>query len=268
MRSTHCLEGVHDSGGLCVAAHPYAPYATGTFEYPLQGIDAVEVWNGLWQSDRSWNADNEAAFSDWGHTLADDVTTGSWRPAMGSSDTHLAGQLGTPQTVVMADDLTASSICPSTPSLAERPPGSVSTCRRPASQWCYKLRSAACQPVSSRCTTTKACCVVPRCPQTGRLRSSGVPLLRSPRLFGSKYVTPMVRWPRSRIRSSSADPRRSEGCRRVSPHQDRPTCGIRSGSQSRSVRTAGRSSCGASRRRVISRRDVVGWSPWIGRRTR
>jgi len=105
-----CLEGVHDSGGLCVAAHPYAPYATGTFEYPLQGIDAVEVWNGLWQSDRSWNADNEAAFSDWGHTLADDVTTGSWRPAMGSSDTHLAGQLGTPQTVVMAEDLTASSI--------------------------------------------------------------------------------------------------------------------------------------------------------------
>ena len=105
-----CLEGVHDSGGLCVAAHPYAPYATGTFEYPLQGFDAVEVWDGLWQSDRSWNADNEAAFSDWGHTLADDVTTGSWRPAMGSSDTHLAGQLGTPQTVVRAEDLTASSI--------------------------------------------------------------------------------------------------------------------------------------------------------------
>ncbi len=32
--------------------------------------------------------------------------------------------------------------------------------------------------------------------------------------------------------------------------------------------TVRRSSCGASRRRVISRRDVVGWSPWIGRRTR
>lgn len=104
------LEEVHHSGGLCVAAHPYAPYPTGTFEYPLQWFDAVEVWNGRWQSDRSWNADNEAAFSDWGRTLPDDVNIGSWRPAIGNSDTHLAAQLGTPQTVVMADDLTAPSI--------------------------------------------------------------------------------------------------------------------------------------------------------------
>ncbi len=38
------------------------------------------------------------------------VNIGSWRPAIGNSDTHLAAQLGTPQTVVMADDLTAPSI--------------------------------------------------------------------------------------------------------------------------------------------------------------
>jgi hypothetical protein len=31
-----------------------------------QGFDAVEVWNGLWTSDRPWNAGNEAALAEWG----------------------------------------------------------------------------------------------------------------------------------------------------------------------------------------------------------
>lgn len=54
------LDRVHRVGGLCVAAHPHAPYPSGVFMYPYQGFDAVEVWNGLWASDLPWNADNEA----------------------------------------------------------------------------------------------------------------------------------------------------------------------------------------------------------------
>jgi hypothetical protein len=91
------LDQVHDVGGLCVVAHPHAPYPGGSFTYPYQGFDAVEVWNGQWTSDRPWNADNEAALAGWARSLAAGAADGRWRPALGSSDTHLEGQLGTPQ---------------------------------------------------------------------------------------------------------------------------------------------------------------------------
>ncbi|WP_129840975.1 CehA/McbA family metallohydrolase [Streptomyces sp. RFCAC02] len=97
------LAEVHGVGGLCVAAHPHAPYPTGAFRYPLAGFDAVEVWNGPWASGRPWQADNEAALATWERALATDVPRGHWRPAMGDSDAHLAGQIGTPHTVVLAD---------------------------------------------------------------------------------------------------------------------------------------------------------------------
>lgn len=61
---------VRQAGGLCVAAHPHAPYPDGVFMYPFQGFDAIEVWNGLWSSDRPWNADNGAATAEWGRGLA------------------------------------------------------------------------------------------------------------------------------------------------------------------------------------------------------
>jgi hypothetical protein len=64
------LDQVHDVGGLCVVAHPHAPYPGGSFTYPYQGFDAVEVWNGQWTSDRPWNADNEAALAGWARSLA------------------------------------------------------------------------------------------------------------------------------------------------------------------------------------------------------
>jgi predicted metal-dependent phosphoesterase TrpH len=35
---------VHQRGGLCIAAHPFAPYPSGTLGYPLAMFDAVEVW--------------------------------------------------------------------------------------------------------------------------------------------------------------------------------------------------------------------------------
>ncbi|MEU0685864.1 CehA/McbA family metallohydrolase [Streptomyces uncialis] len=104
------LEAVRRAGGLCVAAHPHAPYPSGTFMYPYQGFDAVEVWNGPWSSDVPWQADNEAALAEWGRGLAADIHQGRWRPATGNSDTHLKGQLGVPHTVVLAEDLSADEI--------------------------------------------------------------------------------------------------------------------------------------------------------------
>jgi hypothetical protein len=104
------LDQVHRVGGLCVAAHPHAPYPSGCFMYPYQGFDVIEVWNGLWASDLPWNADNEAALAEWGRNLAADVHRGRWRPAIGNSDTHLAGQIGTPHTVVQAEELSADAI--------------------------------------------------------------------------------------------------------------------------------------------------------------
>jgi hypothetical protein len=104
------LDEVHRAGGLCVAAHPHAPYPSGTFVYPYDGFDAVEVWNGQWASDLPWNADNEAALAEWGRGLAADIHRGLWRPAMGNSDTHLEGQIATPHTVVLADEPSADAL--------------------------------------------------------------------------------------------------------------------------------------------------------------
>lgn len=101
---------VQEAGGLCVAAHPHAPYPGGVFMYPLAGFDAVEVWNGLWSSDLPWNADNGAATAEWGRALASGAHGGKWLPAVGSSDTHLAGQIAIPHTVVLADRLTAGAV--------------------------------------------------------------------------------------------------------------------------------------------------------------
>jgi hypothetical protein len=104
------LDEVHQTGGLCVAAHPHAPYPSGAFTYSFARFDAVEVWNGRWRSDLPWNADNEAALADWGRGLAEQIHHGPWRPAIGGSDVHLAGQLGTPQSVVLADRLGADAL--------------------------------------------------------------------------------------------------------------------------------------------------------------
>lgn len=75
-RVGRCLEQVRESGGLCVVAHPHAPYPSGSFMYPYQGLDVVEVWNGLWTSDRPWNAENEAALAEWGRGLAEGLHAG------------------------------------------------------------------------------------------------------------------------------------------------------------------------------------------------
>jgi len=104
------LHEVHRAGGICVAAHPHAPYPSGTFMYAYQGFDVVEVWNGQWTSNVPWQADNEATLAEWGRSLAADVARGRWRPAIGNSDTHLEDQIGIPHTVVLADELSADEI--------------------------------------------------------------------------------------------------------------------------------------------------------------
>lgn len=104
------LKDVHRVGGLTVAAHPYAPYPTGTFAHPYQGFDLFEVWNGPWTSDVPWQADNEAALAEWARGLAADIPEGHWRPAIGNSDTHLHGQIAIPHTVVAADRFSAGAL--------------------------------------------------------------------------------------------------------------------------------------------------------------
>jgi hypothetical protein len=104
------LAAVRRAGGLCVAAHPHAPYPSGTLMYPFAAFDAVEVWNGQWRSDLPWQADNEVALAEWGRGLAAGVLAGRWLPAMGNSDTHLAGQIALPHTVVRAGDLSAAAV--------------------------------------------------------------------------------------------------------------------------------------------------------------
>jgi len=101
---------VRQAGGLCVAAHPHAPYPGGAFMYPLGGFDAVEVWNGPWSSNHPWQADNGAATAEWGRSLAADACAGRWRPAIGSSDTHLDGQLAIPHAVVLANELSTGAV--------------------------------------------------------------------------------------------------------------------------------------------------------------
>ncbi|MDT9659169.1 CehA/McbA family metallohydrolase [Rhodococcus qingshengii] len=96
---------VHDAGGICVVAHPYAPYPSGTFAYSHVGFDAVEVWNGTWESDLPWQADNERALAHWARQLVVDVPAGRWTPAIGNSDTHLRSQMGLPHNVVAAERL-------------------------------------------------------------------------------------------------------------------------------------------------------------------
>jgi predicted metal-dependent phosphoesterase TrpH len=104
------LAAVRANGGVCVVAHPHAPFPSGTFLQPQDGFDAVEVWNGRWSSSRPWQADNEAALASWAARLARTADASRFHPATGGSDAHLAGQVGSPQTVVLADRPTAPAI--------------------------------------------------------------------------------------------------------------------------------------------------------------
>jgi hypothetical protein len=127
--------------------------------YPYDGFDAVEVWNGQWTSDRPWNADNEAALAEWGRSLGADVQRCRWRPAMGTSDTHLEDQMGTPHTVVLADELS-----------------------------CDAAGVVSFHTDAGRCTES-------RWPVAVQRRSSGAQAPRNPRSYASKYDMQTGTWP-------------------------------------------------------------------------
>ncbi|MFJ6507415.1 CehA/McbA family metallohydrolase [Streptomyces sp. NPDC091879] len=101
---------VREAGGLVVPAHPHATCIGCGWKFGFGEADAVEVWNG------PYTPDDEIALADWDNMLVAAVRSGGhgergWLPAMGNSDAHRdPDHVGTPQTVVLADDLTREAV--------------------------------------------------------------------------------------------------------------------------------------------------------------
>ena len=86
---------VRADGGLVVAAHPSVPLPGCAWEFGYHDVDAMEVWNGL------WNVDDELSLRVWQQLLRQ----GRRITALGGSDSHASSQpVGRPQTVVYAHD--------------------------------------------------------------------------------------------------------------------------------------------------------------------
>ena len=84
---------VRACGGLVVAAHPAVPLPGCAWEFGYHDVDAMEVWNGL------WNVDDELSLRIWQQLLRQ----GRRISAVGGSDSHTSSQpVGRPQTVVYA----------------------------------------------------------------------------------------------------------------------------------------------------------------------
>jgi hypothetical protein len=87
---------VRADGGLVVAAHPSVPLPGCAWEFGYHDVDAMEVWNGL------WNVDDELSLRIWQQLLKQDRRIA----AVGGSDSHVSTQpVGRPQTVVYAGAL-------------------------------------------------------------------------------------------------------------------------------------------------------------------
>ncbi|MGA5896575.1 CehA/McbA family metallohydrolase [Streptomyces venetus] len=100
---------IRRAGGLVVPAHPHATCVGCNWKFGFNEADAVEVWNG------PYTPDDEVTLADWDSMLVASVRDGrdgrDWLPAMGSSDAHRdPDAVGSPQTVVLADDLTREAI--------------------------------------------------------------------------------------------------------------------------------------------------------------
>ncbi|MFI7410684.1 CehA/McbA family metallohydrolase [Streptomyces sp. NPDC049627] len=98
---------IRKAGGLVVPAHPHATCVGCNWKFGFGEADAIEVWNG------PYTPDDEVALADWDSTLVAAVRSNSrsWIPAMGNSDAHRdPDPVGSPQTVVLADDLTREAI--------------------------------------------------------------------------------------------------------------------------------------------------------------
>ncbi|MFF4017854.1 CehA/McbA family metallohydrolase [Streptomyces sp. NPDC001843] len=106
---------IRRAGGLVVPAHPHATCVGCGWKFGFGEADAVEVWNG------PYTPDDEVTLADWDNLLVAYVREGRgregledgrvWLPAMGNSDAHRDPDVvGSPQTVVLADDLTREAI--------------------------------------------------------------------------------------------------------------------------------------------------------------
>lgn len=97
---------IRQAGGLVVPAHPHATCVGCNWKFGFGEADAIEVWNG------PYTPDDEVALADWDSMLVASVREGrDWIPAMGNSDAHRdPDPVGSPQTVVLADDLTRDAI--------------------------------------------------------------------------------------------------------------------------------------------------------------
>ncbi|KUM72471.1 CehA/McbA family metallohydrolase [Streptomyces curacoi] len=98
---------IRKAGGLVVPAHPHATCVGCNWKFGFGEADAIEVWNG------PYTPDDEVALADWDSMLVASVRSNSrsWIPAMGNSDAHRdPDPVGSPQTVVLADDLTREAV--------------------------------------------------------------------------------------------------------------------------------------------------------------
>ncbi|MFF4230993.1 CehA/McbA family metallohydrolase [Streptomyces sp. NPDC001820] len=105
-RFGHFAREIRRSGGLVVPAHPHATCIGCNWKFGFGEADAVEVWNG------AYTPDDEVSLQSWDNTLVAAVRSGKrWTPAMGNSDAHRhPDPVGTPQTVVLADELSREAI--------------------------------------------------------------------------------------------------------------------------------------------------------------
>ncbi|WP_369235380.1 CehA/McbA family metallohydrolase [Streptomyces sp. R21] len=105
-RFGHYARRIRRAGGLVVPAHPHATCVGCNWKFGFGEADAIEVWNG------PYTPDDEVALADWDSMLVASVRAGhDWIPAMGNSDAHRdPDPVGSPQTVVLADDLTREAV--------------------------------------------------------------------------------------------------------------------------------------------------------------
>ncbi|PBC75369.1 hypothetical protein BX265_0023 [Streptomyces sp. TLI_235] len=226
---------VRQAGGLVVPAHPHCPYIGCPWKFGYEDADAVEVWNG------PWTYDDESAVDGWDARLAEGARRGdpTWLPAIGNSDAHSEPQvIGSPHTVVLADDLTRHHILAGlragrswiaesaavglefTAAGGGRAAGvgerlTVAADTRSTSG----SRSPGCPAAPSGCSPTRASCTRSRCPPRAPAPRGGGPPPPWPAMCGPRCGTPgrtaaparatpwapscrSGRWRRSPIRSS------------------------------------------------------------------
>ncbi|MFF7751645.1 CehA/McbA family metallohydrolase [Streptomyces sp. NPDC007971] len=92
---------VHSLGGCVVAAHPMTPGPGSFWEFGLDHVDAMEVWNG------PWTLDDAANVVLWHGALC----LGKRIPGLGNSDAHATTDtIGLPHNVVNASALSTTAI--------------------------------------------------------------------------------------------------------------------------------------------------------------